>query len=45
VNKLFATLMLGLQRLDETGVVAAAHHSMLEDVLGGYKWNDADSLM
>jgi hypothetical protein len=33
INVLFATLLLGLQRLEAAGVLPLAHHSMLEDTL------------
>ena len=39
-NALFAVLMLGLQRLEETGVLPQAHHSMLEDMLEGWTGRD-----
>ena len=41
-NVLFATVLLGLQRLEETGVLALTHHSMLEDMLEGWTWGDND---
>ena len=37
---LFAMLLLGLQRLETAGVLAPAHHSMLEDMLEGWTWGD-----
>ena len=40
VNVLFATLLLGLQRLETDGVLPPAHHSMLEDMLEGWTWGD-----
>ena len=40
VNVLFATLLLGLQRLETAGVLPPAHHSMLEDMLEGWTWDD-----
>ena len=39
-NALFGTLLLGLQRLEETGVLPPAHHSMLEDMLEGWTGRD-----
>ena len=41
---LFAALLLGLQRLEETGVLPLAHHSMLEDMLEGWTLMDHDLL-
>ena len=32
-NVLFATLLLGVQRLEEAGVLLLAHQAMLEDML------------
>jgi len=32
INEILGTLLLGLQRLETTGVLQAAHHSMLEDM-------------
>jgi len=40
-NRLFATLLLGLQRLEAEGVLPPAHHSMLEDMLEGWTLADA----
>ena len=37
---LFATLLLGLQRLETAGVLPPAHHSMLEDMLEGWTYQD-----
>ena len=39
-NILFATLLLGLQRLETAGVLPLAHHSMLEDMLEAWTWAD-----
>ena len=39
-NRLFATLLLGLQRLETTAVLPLAHYSMLEDMLECWTWND-----
>ena len=39
-NLLFATLLLGLQRLEGERIVQAAHHSMLEDMLECWTWSD-----
>lgn len=39
-NILFATLLLGLQQLETDGVLAPAHHSMLEDMLEGWTRRD-----
>ena len=39
-NRLFATLLLGLQRLETAGVLPPAHHSMLEDMLEGWTLMD-----
>ena len=38
---LFATLLLGLQRLEETGRLPLAHQAMLEDMLEGWTWGDS----
>lgn len=32
-NALFSTLLLGIQRLEETGALPLAHQAMLEDML------------
>lgn len=37
---LFGALLLGLQRLEETGVVCASHGSMWEEMLGDWRWTD-----
>jgi hypothetical protein len=37
---LFATLLLAMNRLETTGTLAASHHSMLEDMLGGWTSKD-----
>ena len=42
-NVLFATLLLGLQRLETAGVLPPAHHSMLEDMLEGWTLADQDN--
>ena len=39
-NKLFGTLFLGIQRLEETRVVPLAHQAMLEDILEGWSVED-----
>ena len=39
-NGLFATLLLGVQRLEETGVLPLAHQAMLEDMLQGWTGHD-----
>ena len=39
-NALFATLLLGVQRLEETGVLPQAHQAMLEDMLEGWTGSD-----
>lgn len=39
-NTLFATLFLGLQRLETMGVLPLAHQAMLEDMLEGWTWAD-----
>ena len=39
-NVLFATLLLGVQRLEETGVLPQAHQAMLEDMLEGGTGSD-----
>ena len=39
-NVLFATLLLGVQRLEETGVLPQAHQAMLEDMLEGWTGGD-----
>ena len=43
-NNLFATFLLGLQRLEETGVLPMAHHSMIEDMLELWQWGDSCDL-
>jgi len=43
-NVLFATLLLGLQRLETSGGLPPAHHSMLEDMLEGWTWGDTKDL-
>ena len=44
VNVLFATLLLGLQRLETGGVLPPTHYSMLEDMLSeGWTWGDTVS--
>ena len=44
-NVLFATLLLGRQRLETAGTLTPAHHSMLEDLLEGWSWADAQAVM
>ena len=44
VNRLFAALLLGLQRLETTGVLPPAHHSMLEDMLEDWTWGKSREL-
>ena len=39
-HKLFEYLFLGIQRLEETGVVRLAHQAMLEDILEGWSVGD-----
>ena len=39
-NTLFATLLLGLQRLESTGLLPLAHQAMLEDMLEGWTLTD-----
>ena len=39
-NDMFATLLLGVQRLEETGVLPQAHQAMLEDMLEEWTWDD-----
>lgn len=39
-NVLFATLLLGLQRLEDAGRLALGHHSVLEDALEGWTFAD-----
>ena len=39
-NALFVTLLLGVQRLEETGVLPQAHQAMLEDMLEGWTGRD-----
>jgi len=43
-NYVFAALLLGLQRLEETGVLLATHHSLLEDMLENWTWTDEERL-
>ena len=42
-NILFATLLLGLQRLETARVLPQAHYSMLEDMLEGWTYVDGSS--
>lgn len=44
-NTLFATLLLGLQRLETTEVLPLAHYSMLEDMLECWTWDDDVDLL
>lgn len=44
-NKLFATLLLGLQLLVDTEVLPPAHLSMLEDTLEGWTMLDQDTAL
>ena len=44
-NPLFATLLLAVQRLEEIGVLPLAHQAMLEDMLEGWTWADAITLV
>ena len=37
---MFATLLLGLQRLEEMEVLPQAHQAMLEDMLEGWTGSD-----
>jgi hypothetical protein len=39
-NQPFATLLLALQRLEDTGVIQEAHKSMIEDMLTCIRWSD-----
>jgi len=39
-NALFATLFLGLQKLEETGVIPLAHQAMFEEMLECYTYGD-----
>ena len=41
-NLLFAALLLGVQRLEEAGVLLLAHQAMLEDMLECWTLTDAD---
>jgi hypothetical protein len=41
-NDLFETLFLGIQRLEDTGVLPVAHQAMLEDMLEC--WTNKDDL-
>ena len=43
-NILLGTLFLGLQRLEETGVLPLAHQAMLEDMLEGWTGRDDSCL-
>lgn len=43
-NVLFATFLLGLQRLEETEVLPLAHQAMLEDTLECWTWRDDSDL-
>ena len=40
-NKLFATLFLGIQRLEDTGVLPLAHQAMFEEMLECWTVGDA----
>ena len=40
-NVLFATLLLGVQRLEEVGLLPLAHQAMLEEMLECWTWGDA----
>lgn len=44
-NALFCTLLLGLQRLEDSGVLPLAHQAMLEDMLEDWVWGDAQNLL
>ena len=39
-NRLFSTLLLGVQRLEETGVLPQAHQAILEDMLEDWTGRD-----
>ena len=43
-NRLFAALLLGVQRLEEAGVLLLAHQAMLEDMLECWTWGDTEEL-
>ena len=43
-NRLFATLLLGVQRLEEAGVLLLAHQAMLEDMLECWTWGNTEEL-
>ena len=43
-NVLFATLLLGLERLEATQILPIAHKSVLEDTLECWTWTDATEL-
>jgi hypothetical protein len=40
LEKEFAVLLLGLQRLEDTGVIQEAHKSMIEDMFTCFRWDD-----
>ena len=43
-NRLFATLLLGLHRLESAGTVGLAHQAMLEDMLECWQASDVQQL-
>lgn len=43
LDKLFGTLLMAMNRLETAGVLAPSHHSMLEDMLGGWTMRDSFS--
>jgi hypothetical protein len=43
-GKLFGCLFLGIQRLEETGMIQLAHQAMLEEILEGWDGIDDDEV-
>ena len=43
-HRLFAALFLGVQRLEEAGVLLLAHQAMLEDMLECWTMGDSSSI-
>ena len=39
-NILFSTLLLGLQKMEDQGLIPLAHQAMLEDALTFWTWGD-----
>jgi hypothetical protein len=43
-DDMFTTLLLGIRRLETTGVLVPSHDSMLEDMLECWTWHDHSNL-